>query len=616
VIKHSIPWALTLGVTAAATAAASPTIERLAPDDSILIISVDNFQQALARFKKTPMWALWQSEQIQAMLAEPLEACSEELDDALQELGLDSGSLAAPEGPVGFALFPPPMANPEMGPGFLLTADFGAQAFKINRVIDAVIANAQAEHDVEFDERNFLGRTVYSLDLSGVDFDSALEMEEPDFGPMSPMPPMPGPGDVVGAFDQLHYVRDGRRFMVSSSLGALRGALEVIDEDGHSRLAEHPGFQGARAQLGPVDAYGVLLMGNLGRLVGGGDPMFMMVQGMFQSLVGDIRALAFGVRFDGPTAMVEETFAVYMPDGTSGLTALVDTGTPRRDVPSFVGPDAIAYSRMNFEFDGVPGFLRAIGQTNPMLGPQIDQFLFNHGATVDEVCNSLGPEVHSVATLTRPVRLSSLKTLYAIQSSRPDQVEAVLAEYAPQMGMQPRDFVGHRIYSLAFDPFMAAAGMMPGGDAEGFSIGFGGGYVMLGTTSLVEDGLRAAGRAGVPTLADDPAHRRAISALSQTRVVAWGVIDVVDYVEFFADIGDLTHRQVIEQVKQWDPEYAQEMQRELDAQEPMPWENLDPELLRQYIGPVSWQIQARQDGFVGKYLLLAPAQEATAYTED
>ena len=67
---------------------------------------------------------------------------------------------------------------------------------------------------------------------------------------------MPGPGEVVGALDELHYVRDGRRFMVSTSLGALRGALEVIDEDGQSRLAEHPGYIGARAQLGPVAASG------------------------------------------------------------------------------------------------------------------------------------------------------------------------------------------------------------------------------------------------------------------------------------------------------------------------------------------------------------------------
>jgi hypothetical protein len=388
----------------------------------------------------------------------------------------------------------------------------------------------------------------------------------------------------------------------------------VIDEGGQSRLAEHPDFQAARAQLGPVDGYGVLLLRNLGRLLGGTDPTFMMMQSMVQSMLGDIRALALGVRFGGPTAMVEETFAVYMPTGPSGLTALLDTGTPRRDVPAFVGPEAIAYSRVNFEFDGVPGFLREVGRANPMLGPPIEQMLFEHGAMIERVCSNLGPEVHSVALLTRPIDLTSLKTLYVIQSNRPDEIEAVLAGEAPKIGMQPRDFLGHRIYSLPFDPFMAAAGMMPG-EGEGFSIGFGAGYVMLGTTSMVEDGLRSAGEADLPTLADDPVHRRAIGALSETRVVAWGVVDLLDYVEFFVDLGDLTQRQLIERMAQWDPEYAEEMRRELEAQPPLPWEEFDVTLLRQYLGPVSWQVQARPDGFVGKYLLLAPAAEATAYTE-
>ncbi|MHC4709614.1 MAG: hypothetical protein ACYTA3_04105, partial [Planctomycetota bacterium] len=91
--------------------------------------------------------------------------------------------------------------------------------------------------------------------------------------------------------------------------------------------------------------------------------------------------------------------------------------------------------------------------------------------------------------------------------------------------------------------------------------------------------------------------------------------DIVDYLEFFTDIAELTQQQLIEQMKQWDPEYAEEMQRELDAQEPMPWDDLDPKLLRQYIGPLSWLVQARDDGFVGKYLLLEPAEKATAYTE-
>jgi hypothetical protein len=610
VIKHSLPCLLALVV--AAVSAASPTIERLAPDNSIVIVSVDDFEQAMTRFKRTGMWALWQSDEIQAMVTEPIEEFKEELDEMLEELELDEEDLVEPQGPVGFAFFGPDRNDPESNPGFLLVADFGSKAHKFDRVVDAVMEKARTEKDIEFDEQEVLGRTVFTLDLSQIEIEDEFEMDEDDFG-MAPMPDMPGAEDMMGAFEKLHYVRDGRRFLLCSEMWALHTALETIDEDGRTRLSERTDFQTVRAQLGPVDGYAVLLMQPMWQALGGVDPTVMMIQAMAQSMLGDIRAMSLGVRFDGEAAMVEETFAVYMPDGTAGLTALVDTATPRRDMPSFASPESIAYSRMNFEFRGIPAFIRSIGQLNPMLGPEIDQFMFDHGATVEKVCNALGPEVHSVVMLTRPIDLASLKTLYAIRSSAPDQVEAVLAEYAPMMGIEPRDFVGHRIYTMPFDPMMMAGGGMMPPNAEGFSIGFGGGHVFLGTTPLVEDALRAGGK-NMPTLADDSDAADAIAALDDGDMVAWGVMDMVDYVEYFISFSRLMEEQMIEQMKEWDPEYAEEMRREMEARGPEPWEELDPAVLREYLGPVSWQIKARDDGFVGKYLLLEPAETTAVFT--
>jgi hypothetical protein len=613
VIKHLLPCLSTLIVAAAS--AASPTIERLAPENSIVVASVDDFQQAMTRFKQTGMWALWKSDEIQAMVTEPIEQFKEELDELLEELELEGDDLVQPQGPVGFAFFGPDRDDPESKPGFLLVADFGTQAHKFNRVVDALMEKARTENDIEFDESKLLGRTVYTLDLSQIEVDEELDMDEDEFGGMSPVPDLPGAEDVMDTFDKLHYVRDGRRFLLCSDMAALHRALEVIDEDGRTRLGERTDFQGARAQVGPADAYAVLLMKPMWQALGGVDPSAMMIQAMVQSIVGDIRALALGVRFSGESAMVEETFGVYMPDGTAGLTALADTATPRRDIPEFVGPDSIAYSRVNFEFNGIPAFIRTLGQLNPMLGPQIDQFMFDYGATVEKVCNALGPEVYSVVRLTRPIDLASLKTLYAIKTSRPDEVESVLAEYAPMLHLEPRDFVGRRIYTMPFDPFMMAGGGMMPQNAEGFSIGFSGGHVFLGTTTLVEDALRVGGK-DMPTLADDSDVADAIAALDDGEMVGWGVMDVVDYLEYFAVFGRLMDEQMIEQMKEWDPEYAEEMRQEMEARGPSPWEKLDPALLREYIGPVSWQIKARDDGFVGKYLLLEPAETTAVFKQE
>ena len=157
-IKHCLPCLPALVV--AAVSAASPTIDRLAPENSIVIVSVDDFEQAMTRFKRTGMWALWKSDEIQAMVTEPIEEFKKEIDELLEELELDEDDLVEPQGPVGFAFFGPDRNDPESAPGFLLVADFGAQAHKFSRVVDAVMEKARTEKKIEFDEREVLGRTV------------------------------------------------------------------------------------------------------------------------------------------------------------------------------------------------------------------------------------------------------------------------------------------------------------------------------------------------------------------------------------------------------------------------------------------------------------------------
>lgn len=609
-IKNLTIWSCAVGVGAAA-ATASPGIDRVAPANSLFVAGVDNLAESLERFKQTSMWALWESDEVQGMFSEAIEECREHLAELYEELDVEEGLLVPPKGPIGLAVFPgAPNQFEATTPGFLLMADFGANAFKFGRLFDAAIARIDEEGEPQFQTNELMGRTVYSFDLSDLNLD-AVDLDGFDFDDIAPGLPVPHPMDVAEVIAKVHIVRDGTRFLAGSDLGALRDALEVIEGDDRPGLTDREDYQAARRQLGRTDAFAVMLTRDMVEAVAGDDPMAFMVQSMVQSVLGDIEAISVGVRMDGPNSMVEETFAVYMPDGPWGLTALLDTETPRRDVPSFVGPDAISYSCMNFEFGGIMDFLREVAQVNPMIGVQINQMLVEGGPMIEQITGALGPQVHVVAALSRPIDLSSFKSLYAVQSSRPDQVEAVLAQFAPGMGLEPRDFLGNRIYSLPFDPMMMGMGgpMMAAPAGDGFSIGFGAGYVMIGNTSMVEDALRTSGKAGVPTLADDPAYRRAVAALTAPRSVAWGVVNLMDYLAYFKDVSAMTQQHVIEQMKQWNPEYAQEMQDELDAAPSMPWEDLDIEHLKRFIGPIAWELRAREDGFVGKYFFLEPEQE-------
>ncbi len=218
----------------------------------------------------------------------------------------------------------------------------------------------------------------------------------------------------------------------------------------------------------------------------------------------------------------------------------------------------------------------------------------------------MGPEVHSVVTLARPIQMDSMKTLYAIESSEPAKVEEVLAQHAAGMGLQPRDFVGNRIYELPFDPMaMAGGGMMaPGG--ETFSIGFGRGFIMAGQTSLVEDALRAG---GAGELGENPGYRQALGAMRAPRSVSWGVMDLVQYAAYFMKVDLMAKELEIEQFRQWDPEYAAELERELEEMAAEPWRDFDVNELNEYMGPVTWEIRATDSGFEGRYLVLAPGEE-------
>ena len=604
-IKKLTLLSLALGLPGAGSTAAPPTIERLAPTNSVFIAGINSTKQSIDRVKRTPLWSLWESDEFKALRTRCLEQVNGDLDEFFEELGVERDTLVPPSGAAGLAVFP--VRDREIGTveaGFLLVADYGPDAGKTATLIDALIAKAEQEGDLESEPKEILGRTVHTLDLSKAAARGADELN--GFGPGDVLPFMPDPAQMIGGLDTLHYVRDRSVFMVSSDLASLTGALEVIDGEARNQISERESYQAVMHRLGEVDGYAVLFTQDLLRMAAASDPMgmVMMIRPIISSLIGDVEAVGVGIRIDAGPAMIRETFAVYMPTGKAGLTTLVDTESPRGDLPPFVGPQAISYGRINFEFDGLLTVFRSVGRANPMLQQLIEQMLLEQGQLLEELFAALGTKVHTVATVSRPITLSSLQSLFAIECPDPEKVENLLAAHAAEFGLEPRDFLGHRIYTAAI-PFALAGPMMPAGDAADLSIGFGGGHVMIGSTALVEDALRATSRKGAPTLADDPAYRRALRLAPDDAVVAWGVANLVDYVEFFRDSEELREREMIRQLRQWNPEYAQQMEAELRAKEPAPWKEFDIALLRRYVGPLVWQLRSTDDGFVGTYDLLA-----------
>lgn len=612
-IQHKLAKSfITIAVTLlAGTNAAFGQIsfERVAPENSIVVVHVHDATTTEARLKKTALHDLWRSDEMREMREKWSAEIEEGFEEALQEAGIEREDLGWPTGTIGFALFP--VIDPEIGmpsPAFVLLADYGERADAMERAINALLEHGRGENEIELDEREILGRTVRSVTFVQGDVD--WEMDDDDDWGFNHMGMRGiGAGGAAGpddSFRELHLVREGGNFILCNDLGSITEILDGLDNNQASGLTDRVDFQAAVDQLGSNDAYAVLLTRDLMQLVQGVDPtgMAMMLPPMLRSLFGEIGALSTSVLLDAPDAMIRQNVGVYMPRGKGGLTALMDVSTPRGALPSFVGPDAYSYSSINFNFRGLPDAAQRFVQANPMLqmwgaGEQL--------AAIDpilrQMTGTLGSTVHLFSTLTRPIGADSASSVVAIESSDTQQFETLFAEMAAGMGMEGRDFLGHRIYSSG--PMMMPGGMGGMGMPE-ISVGIGAGHIFAGQTLGVEQALRAAAEPDrVAGLAEDAEYRRAVSLIPETPLVSWGYSDIVTTIEATLKVAQAANEQMMEEMREQFPEWAEEMDEEDDD----PFAALDFDLLRRYIGPsVTW-MRSTDNGFVGTTLLLAADEQ-------
>ena len=590
-----------------ASSFAQPSIEQLAPEDSVVIVSVSNLAASVDRLKQTKLWELWKTPQVEQLRADLVKQLTEQIDEMLQQLGVEKDTLVPPQGALGWALFPlTPEDVDAPSTGMLLVADYGENADKTGELIDAAIAEADDNPDIKYEVHQINGHCVHSFDLSGLEL---AEQIEPDFAPAMPMPmpmPMGDPSEMFTPPTKFHFVRDGSVFIVCTDLDQLTEAIQ--DEPGGDEpgLADREDYQAIMDQLGESDAYAILLTRDLGKLAAANDPMGMaeMMQEMLKTIIGDIQGAGLSLRLESDSAIVEETVVVYMPNGKAGLTALLDTETPRGNLPPFVGPDTVNYVRLNFEFENLPDLVMQVMQMIAMMMPPDPEAMQETQNMVSRLCSTLGSEIHIVSTLTRPITAESFSTVFAVKCAQPQAFENFVAEFGPKGGFEPREFLGQRIYSREMPSMMP--GMAMGGAATEVSIGISGGYALIGPTAGVEQAMRAVGEVKLPSLEQETSYQRAVDALPNEPAVGIGYSNSVDMFEATLETRRLTAKQMVEQIKEFDPEYAAEVEQEQLAKLKQ-WEAIDAELLSQFIGPSAWYVRATDDGFVMRAYLLPPA---------
>lgn len=595
----AIAAAFTLGCTAFAQ---ELTIERLAPENSLFVAGIKNTKETYARWERTTLPKLMELDAIKKSSEEAMEEApvsdkyEQLLEEILKEMGADEDpSKISPQGAMGLAYYlRTDDEDASRHPAVFVFADFGENAERVQTLIDRMLAEADEDPDVEYDLEEVMGRKVFSFTGPAMD-DEAMGEALDEFSPDMDLPiPMPGVQNFFEGMNKVHFTRDGNTFFASSDMQQITDVFEMIDKKTGTALADSDSFQGARAMLGDGDGYAMLFMQPFFQMMAEEDPTFAMTQGMVSSFVGDVKAIGMGMRLDGTKAMVEGSLAAYMPNGKSGITMLLDRQTGRAEVPAFIGANTISFSSINLDMAGVGKLLKEFVSGNPMIEANLGEMMPQIEQVIDTMANTLGDRMYSAMTLDRPITVESMGTLFGIVCKDAKAFENGVSELIGQMGFQPRDFLGQRIYGM--DPEMAAMMEMPGG---GPGLGIGSGYIFMGQQNAIELAMRSTQQADGPTLAGESSYQRAMSALSSDGLVAWGYMDMTQVAEAQLVTMKQQRAETIEWMKEFNPEYAEELANEPDPTKH--WNEESFQQLRELIGPASWQLRSTDRGFVTNF---------------
>ncbi|UCD76810.1 MAG: hypothetical protein JSV91_07750 [Phycisphaerales bacterium] len=609
---------------AALSASAQTPIERLAPRNSVFVLGVKNVQESREHLKATSLWSLIKSEMVTQMWADAMADVEPKLDEALAELGVERDAITCPNGALGAALFW--VRDEEIGapyPGLIVYADWGEGADEISSLIEKLLARAEEEQGFSHELIEVAGRSAYRFDLP--EEEAPEEAGEEDFDDID----MGGPGMGMGGgmfgdpaavlenIDAVYYLRSGSAFLLCTDLSSLTDAVELLDGEEHVALADREDFQGVMKQVGSGDLYAAWLTKDATQLLGGpqGIGMAAMFMPLLKQFVGDIHAFGSATRIDGAKAMIEKTTAVYMPNGRSGLTALLDAQTPRTGLPAFAGSDVINYNTLNFEFKGLPILVQQIGQMFPMLPLQAPPGQEGPSPVdmMKEVCGPLGPQIHIVQSATT----GPAQPLIAIQCTDPERFEAFLTQSQLIPAMEGKDTEGGRIYTLPLDALGGMPGLpgmeaAPADEELGMetSLGIGSEFMFFGPTAAVENALALPADAkGAPTT-DAGAWQRATELLGDGPFIGWGYTDVVSLIEGQMELQKQVMDRAMEQLAA-DAEGEEEMAEIEQALEDNPvlaaFRQFDWSSLREYLGPSVWEAHTTEQGFIINSYSLAPA---------
>lgn len=566
-------------------------ISDLAPEGAFLVIGADDIDATCRHFDATPLAGLWKTEAVQQMVVGPMKERIDEMMETLRDEGVD-GEVSMPRS-MGFALYSDLDEETGMNRTFVLgMAEWAKGGDDMDRMMEVMLDEGRDRGSIRVDRREVRGREVMVVET--IEDDMGNDDDDDFGGDFDAMMMLGDPSEMAPDLTTMFVVRDGGRMLMANDLLAIDDALATMDGDGRDGMSSTEDWKNLSRQLGDADAYLALMTDPLQDLLA---PMFMgplgLVRPMIDETFGDIRGYGFAATIpaDASDASVILTASILAPGEKKGLMSLInETSSTGQAPPAVIGADAISYGRMNVDFKGMVPLFQKLAAAMPMGGEEMEMYLDQFGPMMQGAMETMGPVVHTVATVTRPIEIDSSAMTIIIPTSDPEKVQPIMSMFGPSMGLEPRDFAGETLWSSEVDGMAAAIA---------------GNWIVLGAPRGVEQVVRSLGRKGGDSLGETDSFRNAVSKLPDGDVVGWGWFDTVS--------NYAVSRETLEQTMDMlggggFDEFAPETGIDADDMGFLVdmVEKLTPDELARYMGPTVWNFSVDDLGWTYRQWNLGP----------
>lgn len=567
-------------------------ISDLAPEGAFLVIGADDIDASCSHFDATPLAGLLKTEAVQELVVGPMMEGLDGMMETLRDEGVD-GDVSMPRS-MGFALYADLDEETGMSRAFVLgMAEWAKGGDDLDRMMEVMMEEGRDQVAIRVDRREVRGREVMVVET----IEDDMAGDDDDFGgDFDAMMMLGDPSEMAPDLSTMFVVRDGGRVLMANDLLAIDDALATIDGDGRDGMSSTEDWKNLTRQLGDADAYLALMTDPLQDLLA---PMFMgplgLVRPMIDETFGDIRAYGFAatVPADASDASMVLTASILAPGEKKGLMSLMnETSSTGQAPPPVIGDDAIGYGRINVDFKGMVPLFQKLAAAMPMGGEEMEMYLDQFGPMMEGALATMGPVVHTVSTVTRPIEIDSSAMTMIIPTSDPEKVQPLMSMFGPSMGLEPRDFAGETLWSSEVDGMAAAVA---------------GNWVVLGAPRGVEQVVRSLGQKDADSLGDSGSFRKAVSKLPDGDVVGWGWVDTVSQYAVSRE----TMEQTMDMLAgggfdEFAPDSgldAADMDFLIDVAE-----SLTPEEFARYVGPTVWNFAVDDLGWTYRQWFLGPQQ--------